>query len=282
MTPLHYAVHRSDPNETIVRLLVDAGADISAPTTFYEIILTVIMFGHTSIMQLLLRRGPISTIREKDGFTLLHCATELGTPAMIRLILEAGVNTEASNCLGETALHLAVKYDRKDIVQALLQSGANVAAIDYAGFTLLHCAAGNRTPATVQLLLDAGVNIEATNYFGETALHLAVKYDSENIVEVLLQSGANTEAIDNAGRTPLQTFFQWTIRYSAAHRVMHRATRPDICRCECCIACVPVCRFVDFDEPVVDQLLSAGANIWASSNFTRSPLDTATLWMSGW
>jgi ankyrin repeat protein len=68
-TPLHYAVSRMYYGEswaiceTWVRLLVDAGADISATAKYSRTILyAATMYGITSIFELLLQRGAIPTV----------------------------------------------------------------------------------------------------------------------------------------------------------------------------------------------------------------------------
>jgi hypothetical protein len=61
----------------------------------------------------------------------------------------------------------------------------------------------------------------------------------------------------------------------AARHILHHNTLP------ASQACVPTCRSAEFDGRVVDLLLSAGADIRASRYFTRSPLDSATLILSG-
>jgi ankyrin repeat protein len=220
VTPLHFAVSDMYPNDELVKLLLDAGADISASCGNYPTILCAATFhSNTSILHLLLQRGRILTICERDRANLLHTASKHGTAATVRLILEAGVN------------------------------------------------------------------IEATNNSGQTALHCAVQLDSQEIVEVLLECGANVDAMDDEGLTPLQTFFKciFPLRQNdcAAHRVLHRVTLPDACSWKASKACIPVCQFAKFDEPIVDRLLSAGANIRASSNSTRCALDWATFWVSG-
>jgi hypothetical protein len=242
-TPLHYAVSRS---ETWVRLLVDAGADIIASSGLYGTILyTATLFGTTSIVQLLLHRGAIPTICNSDGDTLLHCPPWDRTAGLIRLILQVGGNIEATNVLGET-----------------------------------HSTVLDRGAATVGLFLEAGLNIDATNKQGETPLHHAAKYGSVKYVKELLKWGADVDAIDNEGRTPLQVFLRWSPSTSAACHILHHETPPEKCASKGSQACDPTCQSVEFVEPVVDLLLSAGANIRASENSTRCPLDWAAVWLN--
>jgi ankyrin repeat protein len=70
-TPLHEAIGRKS-EETWVRLLVDAGADICAETLDGETILSLAArCGKLSTVQLLLERGAIPTTQNECGNTLL-------------------------------------------------------------------------------------------------------------------------------------------------------------------------------------------------------------------
>jgi ankyrin repeat protein len=137
-TPLHYAVSRRPSSETLVRLLVDAGADISAKSKRCGTILHTAMNFETpsSIVQLLLHRGAIPTDWNSDGDTLLHGPIFDRPAATVGLFLEAGLDIEAKNKCGETPLFLAAKHGREDYVKELLEWGASVDAIDNRGRTL--------------------------------------------------------------------------------------------------------------------------------------------------
>jgi hypothetical protein len=78
--------------------------------------------------------------------------------------------------------------------------------------------------------------------------------------------------MDNAGFAPLQAHFKRRPSTAAAHRVLHHQTLPGVCSWKNREARVPQCRFAEFDEPIVDRVLSAGANIRNSSYFTPSAL----------
>jgi hypothetical protein len=128
-------------------------------------------------------------------------------------------------------------------------------------------------------MLEAGLNIEATNDLGETPLNYAAKLGKEDGVFQLLQRGANVDAINSAGCTPLQAFLDSPEylprgKYAARHILLHK-TLPKECASKGDQACVPGCLFGESGEPVVDLLLSAGADIRAGGAFNRSPLGWA-------
>jgi hypothetical protein len=148
---------------------------------------------------------------------------------------------------GETILTWATACGKHSTVQLLLERGAIPTARNRRGSTLLHnslhCAAARRSAAKLELLLGAGLNIEATNNMGETPL-------------------LNSQECYPRSK-------------SAARHILHHETLQEECASKGNQACVPGCRFLESDEPVVDLLLSAGADIRARRGSTGSPRDWA-------
>jgi ankyrin repeat protein len=280
-------------------LAVDSG-DLSAVKQFIEVGTSVNMCdtvddklptalhscvkrGNIDIAQLLIQNRVNMSAENKEGWTPLYCAAGRFRPpreAMVRVLLDAGPPILASSKFEETILYTATVFGTASIVKLLLQRGEIPIPSEHNGATLLHCAATLATGATVRVLFESGLDIEATTVLGETPLHCAASFNKKDTVDVLLQSGANVHAIDLIGFTPLQTFFEWRPSDSAAHRILHHEALPEGCSWKGIEECVPACRFVNFNEPVVDLLLSAGANIWACSNSTRSAFDGATDWVN--
>jgi ankyrin repeat protein len=160
-------------------------------------------------------------------------------------------------------------------MKLLLRRGAILNIPDSDRDTLLHCAAWAGTPATVGLFLEAGMNIEATNNPGKTPPHCAATNGREECVEELLRWRANVHAIDNEGLTPLQAFLRLSPSTSADCQILHHGTLREGLVSKGAQAFVPARRFVEFDEPVADLLLSAEADIRASRNSTCSLLQWA-------
>jgi hypothetical protein len=86
-TPLHFGVSGRHCTETWVRLLADAGADVSARSEIYgSILYMATMYGTSSIVQFLLHRGAIPTIWSLDGDTLLHVPAVNRTAGTVGLL----------------------------------------------------------------------------------------------------------------------------------------------------------------------------------------------------
>ena len=90
MTALHWAAELG--NVELVRLLVDAGADLEAPTRIGDL-------------------------------TPLHIGAEVGQSGTVRALLEAGANAESRNANGSAPLHFAAMSGSVEAVVALADHG---------------------------------------------------------------------------------------------------------------------------------------------------------------
>lgn len=192
-TLLHCAAFND--SETILKKLIEAGADIKAI--------------------------------DNEGATVLHYAAmnselDLMTEDMITILLNNGLDINATTSTGGTPLHIAAAYnDNPDSVALLLEKGAksdiNAKAID--GGTPLHCAAVfNEEPDVISLLIENGANIDALADNNVQPIHSAAANNPESaIIEVLLKNKADVNAQNKDGATPLH--------YAAKYN-----ENPDICK----------------------------------------------------
>jgi len=141
-------IHR----DAIVKMLLDAGADINA--------------------------------RGWDGETALFSLED----DAVRELLRHHINLEARNNYGETAL---VETVSEDIADLLIKAGANVNAQDKNGRTALIKSAENNYVANLRVLVKApGIRLDHRDRQGSTALMAAKKAHHEDCVQVLLTAGA--------------------------------------------------------------------------------------------
>jgi ankyrin repeat protein len=269
-------------NITAVRRFIEVGTSVNMIDTtnlfFTTALHTCVYRQNIKIAQLLIGNGVNMARVNGLRWTPLHCAVsaKCSNEALVSVLLDAGADMSTTCWCCETILFTAAKYAPASIMQLLLHRGAVPSIRKTDGATLLHCAMKDATVAAVRHLLDAGVNIEATNNLGQTALHMAAQLGRRVIVRVLLDWGASVHAIDNDGFTPLQTLLKSSATMYAAHSILHHYTQANSGLCKTCEAGARMRPLAQCDGPVVDQLLSAGANIRASSNYTRSALDWAT------
>jgi ankyrin repeat protein len=191
-TPLHVAVAEGDAE--IVRLLVGAGADLTARTEHRRTPVHVALEHSPTLVPLLLELGATidapsaAYLNEVDRLTrqlddgapltdadggadLLSWAAIGGAAAAARLLLERGADADGG------ALHAAAGAGRLELVRLLLSAGADVDRRDPdTGRVPLHAAvatADGDAPGIVRALLSAGADVNATTTDGASALDIS-------------------------------------------------------------------------------------------------------------
>ena len=131
MTALHWAAELG--NVELVRLLVEAGADLEAVTRI-------------------------------GGLTPLHVGAEVGQAATVRALLEAGAKARVRNVNGSTPLHFAALSGSVEAVDGLADHGADVnAREDRWGQTPLMFAASRNRVSAIEALIERGADAGITS-----------------------------------------------------------------------------------------------------------------------
>jgi ankyrin repeat protein len=171
IAPLQYITKHGDIE--LVRMLLDAGADVNAPPTGSD---------------------------GQDGDTALQAAAKNGSVELIEILLDAGadINAPPPQEWGRTALQAAAMNGNIELVQILLDASADINAppAEEWGYTVLQAAAKTGNIELVQILLDAGADINAptSQERGRTALQAAAEKGNIELVEILLNAGAEVNA----------------------------------------------------------------------------------------
>ena len=162
------------------------------------------------VMRVLLEAGADVHARDQLENTALSQASHYGSPESVRILLEAGADVHAQDYRGRTPLMLSSwsirGVDSPEILKILLKAGADVHARSDSGMTALMYAArdtGEDCAESLRILLEAGSGIDLRDNFGESALGHAVTAGSLDAVETLLEAGAYPNFQDEKGRTPL-------------------------------------------------------------------------------
>jgi ankyrin repeat protein len=187
----------------LIRLLIDAGADISAQDRHQHTALTYASLGSYDIVKLLLDHGA-----KVDGAPSRHRplrgAIEQRRTAVVELLLERGAPIGADPQGMPPAIHHAAGYaNSPEIIRLLLKHGAKVDDRSMTGSTPLHFAAAFGSLSSAEELLALKADINDSDLTGITPLHVAARAGKPKMVEMLLQHGADAKALDKKGQRPL-------------------------------------------------------------------------------
>lgn len=182
---------------SIVRLLVDRGANVNKWVGARPLLLAAVDARHIKIAELLLDQGADVNASANDR-TSVQTAANRGDLNMVRLLLghNCGVNSKPPGKNGLTALQGAAQGGHIEIVKLLLANNADVnASPSVNGWTALQAAADRGHIAIVKLLLEHMADIDAkSSSKGLMALHAAAKAGHIGIVELLLENKADVNA----------------------------------------------------------------------------------------
>jgi ankyrin repeat protein len=156
----HAALWRHEP---VVRLLIEAGADLSAHDG-YVMHYAGEVPNNKTIVSLLIQYGALDAhVRSTSDLSRqLLAAVFLADTARVRSLLtrHPPLATE-SDGRGDQPIHHAARNGDTEIVRLLIDFGANANVTNNRGHTVLYCAGGHGHLATLQLLLENGADCDA-------------------------------------------------------------------------------------------------------------------------
>ncbi|EDO46099.1 predicted protein, partial [Nematostella vectensis] len=142
---LHYAARYG--NEKCIELLLKSGAKLNVPQRYgWRPIHEAAMNGHTECVRMLLRYG--SHANAKTGKTIrnmtpLHYAARMGhLDCAVRMLMERGIDLEAVYRDGWRLIHVASDNGRVKVLVTLLDAGVDIESKTYERrLTAVHVAA---------------------------------------------------------------------------------------------------------------------------------------------
>ena len=169
----------------------------------------------TNICKLLIDKYHVNVNTKNEyGETSLYKAFFNNATNACKLLIKKGADVNIRNNQGETPLHLATQLMYDDVVwcELLLKKGADVNARDNNGLTPLHsvlnslCYCEDKLPV-VKLLIKKGADVNAIAYRDRTPLLSAIigirKEDRLSAIKLLIDNGADINYKDKKGHTPL-------------------------------------------------------------------------------
>lgn len=181
-TALHLAVLTRQSK--IVRRLMVAGADLDVMDSKGNTPLHIACCnGYTEIVEILLEPIRCEELSQNQ-YNIPH--------------QNIPQNLDVRNYDGHTCLHLATQNSDLDIISILVSSGANINAMDgKSGRTILHYAAESCNVSLLKSLVALPyLNMNAETFAGETPLILASGRSSVEMINILMSHGARWPTTD--------------------------------------------------------------------------------------
>ena len=133
------------------------------------------------------------------GRNLLNAVNQ-GSESLVRQLLENGADAKMTDDCGISILTYATTASRPSIMKLLIDAGADVNAVDRSIYKVPFAIAVNTTDpedryAVAKVLIDAGANLNVG--YGKTPLMQAVSEEDIRLVDLLISSGANVNLQDD-------------------------------------------------------------------------------------
>lgn len=173
----HYSALSVAKNRQIAKLLLEAGAELHAPTRLHGVPLLTALWSRNHDVACYLLENGADPNSSSATVSALGLTAYLGSLDTLKALLKHGadVNRDYPAC-GPALLQCLLRHDlAEDCLQSLLDAGADplfVGANNPWGSTVAAASSAGR-PDAVQMLLDKGASLAARSPAGKTPLHLA-------------------------------------------------------------------------------------------------------------
>uniref|UniRef100_A0A672Q0T8 Ankyrin-1-like n=1 Tax=Sinocyclocheilus grahami TaxID=75366 RepID=A0A672Q0T8_SINGR len=154
-------------------------------------------------------------LKDREGRTALHRASERGHTAVALALAKAGADIHATDQMSKTPLHLAAQNGHESTVKALVHEEKKSLKNQT---TVLHMAANEDDATLAQVLLRNGALVDTRDGRRKTALYHAVRHGNEKtatvllkyvqknldgVVAALIDHGADVNSCNELGYTPM-------------------------------------------------------------------------------
>lgn len=175
----------------VVQLLLDNGAEVNSKTAsdHYTALILAAQHENSAVTKLLISAGADISAENGYGNTALHEACHAGNIEVAKELVAAGANVNAVNHKGSTPIHTLCYGESPgthtvEFLKFLLASGSNLDAADKRGMTpLLVCCTSGRVDL-IEVLVEFGANPKVEDDQGRGAMAIAQFYQQEMVMKL--------------------------------------------------------------------------------------------------
>ncbi|KAH8733608.1 ankyrin repeat-containing domain protein [Ilyonectria robusta] len=222
-------------HSSVVKLLLESGAGLSSRDADGRTrLLLAVRMCQPEIVQLLLDNGASLDEKDKDGMSVVNAAIAAGDPGTLKVLIAAGADFKSGD-FGFDINSLcpivhAADHGRPGCLQILIESGADPLTEAEGGSILyLVCQFGNQL-ANCRLLLEKGANPNQTYPDKEMMLTRVLRRNSKELIELFLDNGANPDSFDpweEAEAKTPLTFASYNCSYEVMKTLLDKGASPN-------------------------------------------------------
>lgn len=195
----------------IVKLLMDAGADIQKTYRGWTALDLAIWNDHAETAEILRSAGLKKSGPIEKNIELIS-AIKKNNPERVKLWIKSGADVNAMDPQGDSGLVLAVGRNRAKLVKLLIDAGAEInsqyryrsreGTEEWSNTAVMRAVQAGCT-SIVKILIDAGADVNLKGYgrTGRTTLEVAVRDGRCSIVKLLIAAGADVNGRDEHNLT---------------------------------------------------------------------------------
>ena len=199
---LHYAAWGG--NNVIIEKLLSLGLDIDSRRSDGATPLIIAACrGRLDAFSVLIERKSDPTLKNNNGWTLLHYAAKGGNN-IIEKLLSLGLDIDARRSDGATPLMIAACEGKLDALSVLIERKSGPTLKNNKGENLLHYAAKGGNNVIIEKLLSLGFDIDSRRSDGATPLMIAACRGRLDAFSVLIERKSDPTLKNNDGWTLLQ------------------------------------------------------------------------------